>query len=157
MKNSGKIAITAGSFTTVGLLYILFKHPGMFWRALVAGTLSTLLDLGVANVVTYLFDAPEEYAPFTFLPILSGGMGGALGGAGVYTLLLRFNRQPEKAFRYTALLVLLGSYYLPTRLLVTKSSRFAGANLPIILTQMIMHTLVAVTTVAVLTRQSEEV
>lgn len=140
-----------------GLLYLLIKKPSLLLRGLVAGALSTVLDLGVANVGRYLFDAPQTFAPFTLLPILSGGLGGALGATGVYALLLRFSRRPVGTFRLLAGGVLVASFYLPTRLLVSKSSRFAGASMPIILTMMIMHTVVAATSVYVLTRPTRKI
>ena len=137
-------------------VYLLIKKPGLLFRGLVAGALSTVLDLGVANVGKYLFDAPDTFAPFTFLPILSGGLGGAVGATGVYALLLRFSRRPAQTFRLVAGGVLLASFYLPTRLLVSKSSRFAGATMPVILTMMVMHTVVAATSVYVLTRPTRQ-
>lgn len=110
---------------------------------LIATGASTAINLVVANILRLLFNPPAEYAPLTFLPIFSGCLGGSLGAVTVFGLLAKFVRKPFPVFYLITGIVLIASYSLPLRLLNSTSPRFAGHTPPILVGQMIMHTIVA--------------
>lgn len=112
-----------------------------------AAVAATIINLLIALIASLLLRAPRTFAPFTFLPIISGCFGGAvLAGLFYYALHLLFDR-PQIAFLVAASIALLLSFHLPFRLTNHRSPRFAGATRRIQLTLCLMHTVVAVTSV----------
>jgi hypothetical protein len=110
---------------------------------LMAMVVSLLINLGLANLLRFLFKAPDEYAPLTFLPILSGSVGGVVGAYSVFGLIRLVTRKPLLPFYIVAAVVLVASFSLPLRLLNSTSPRFVGHNMPTLIGQMVMHTVVA--------------
>src|SRR4051812_7165598 len=67
-------------------LFSLLKEPV---RRL-AGTLAFVLDLAIGALAPRLTNAPQNFPPFTVLPVLSGTFGGAILAAIAYSLLKVF-------------------------------------------------------------------
>jgi len=126
----------------------------VFRQLLLGGAVATVASTGInlvmANIIRFLFKAPEEYAPLTFLPILSGCVGGSFGAMFVFGLLAKFIQKPSLIFYIITGGVLVASFSLPLRLLNSNSPRFAGHNLPTLIGQMVMHTIVALCCVVTL-------
>jgi len=130
-----------------------FKPGRLFQVSLVAGAIATLVNLLVATVARSSLKVPKTFAPFTLAPLLLGSIVGALGSVSPLLLLLRFTRKPLYNFWTLSAILLIASFRLPLRLLSSKSPRFAGANTPVVLVLMLMHSIVAIASVDLLTRQ----
>lgn len=120
--------------------------------------LLTLLAAGLALAVNVLIgfaglrltQVPKDFPPFTFLPILSGCVGGAVLASLTYAVLKAVSSQPERIFLFVAVAALALSFSLPLRLSFTKSARFAGVNPRAQIILVLMHTVVATISVATL-------
>jgi hypothetical protein len=124
----------------------------ILWTASAAGLLATTINLIVARISAAITKAPRKFAPFTWLPIITGCFGGAFLAAAVFYLLHFVFEQPQTPFITVSALALLASFHLPFRLTNHRSPRFAGATLPMQLTLCLMHTIVAAISVFALVR-----
>ncbi len=117
---------------------------------ILAAGLAFAIDSLIAWAGFRLTHVPKGFPPFTFLPILSGAVGGAVFGSIVYALIQAFSKQPEKTFLFVAVVVLALSFALPLRLSFTKSTRFTGVTPAAQMILVLMHSVVAAVTVTTL-------
>ena len=124
------------------------------WQAgLIGGVAATALNLVVATVGGKALTAPDGYAPLTFLPVFSGSFGGVIAATAVYALIRRVSPKPMPVILGLTLAVLVASAYLPMRLLRPNvGERFAGVTPEIAELQFVMHSLVALVSLAALSR-----
>ncbi len=112
--------------------------------ALLAGLAATTINLVVGQIMTPLVHAPADYPSFTWLPVITGCMLGAVGGYISYLMLTRWTSRPKAIFLLLATGVLVASYVLPILPIVYPERRFAGVNWGIAFTLMGMHTITAI-------------
>jgi hypothetical protein len=110
---------------------------------LLAGAGATLVNLLVTGIARALFPIPLAFRPFMPLPILTACLGGALGAAGVYSVLERTTRYPQRTLALAALVALMLSFLLPVFLLPEASSSSPDVSPQILATLMFMHVNVA--------------
>ncbi len=115
-----------------------------------AGYLALALDWCIAAVALRFTGVPKGFPPFTFLPILSGTVGGAVLASLVYSITKAVARRPDSTFLFIAIVTLVLSFALPLRLSFTHSHRFAGVTPSAQMVLVLMHTVVATISVAVL-------
>ena len=106
----------------------------------------------VAQIAMETTGVPDGFPPFTTLPILSGVVGGFLGASAVYALVRALTLNPNRVFFFVAIGFLALSFGLPLRLSFTHSPRFKGVTSAAQMTLALLHTLIATSAVAVLTR-----
>ncbi len=104
----------------------------------------------IARAGAKLTGAARAFAPFTLLPVASGGFGGAIAASVIFWILSLVFKSPQTIFVAISTVALLASFHLPFRLTNHRSPRFAGARLSMQLTLCLMHTVVAAVTVAAL-------
>ena len=115
-----------------------------------AGAIALLVDWAIGTAALRLTHVPPGFPPFTFLPVLSGAVGGAILTSICYSLLKAFAKQPDRTFFFIATTALALSFALPLRLSFTKSPRFAGVTTSAQMVLILMHTVVAVVSVVTL-------
>lgn len=131
----------------------IFSKKLPVWQAgLLGGVTATVLNMGIATVGGKLLNAPDSYAPLTFLPVFSGSFGGVVAATTVYALIRKIFPQPRPVIYGTTLAVLVASAYLPMRLLRPSgvSDRFTGVTPEIAELQFVLHTCVAITSLITL-------
>ncbi len=107
----------------------------------------------IARVALKITGVPAGFPPFTTLPLLSGVVGGFLGASAMYALCVRASAShPDRLFFLIAIGILALSFALPIRLSFTHSRRFAGVTPAAQMTLALLHTVIATSAVAVLTR-----
>ena len=111
----------------------------------VAVGLAFAIDFIIARVGVRLTHVPNDFPPFTALPILSGCVGGVLMASLTYVSL-----QPDRMFVFIAIAALCLSFGLPLRLSFTKSRRFAGVTPSAQMLMVLMHSVVAGSSVVAL-------
>jgi uncharacterized membrane protein len=114
--------------------------------------LAFLVDYLIAAAAMRFTGVPKGFPPFTFLPILSGVIGGFLLASLAYAIIRLISSQPDRTFLLIAIIALAVSFALPLRLSFTKSKRFAGATPAAQMVLALMHTVIATSAVTVLTR-----
>jgi len=72
-----------------------------------------------------------------------------------YAITQAVSRQPDKTFLFVAVAALVLSFALPLRLSFTKSARFAGVTPAAQMILVLMHTVVATISVAILLTKPE--
>jgi hypothetical protein len=117
---------------------------------LLACGVAFVLDLALARIGISLTQVPDDFPPFTMLPILSGCAGGVLMAALTYAVLKVLSAQPERMFLFVAVAALAVSFALPLRLSFTKSKRFAGVTPGAQAVLILMHAVVATSAVVAL-------
>lgn len=122
--------------------------------SLLAATIALIVDLAIAAIASRFTHVPRDFPPFTFLPIVSGAVGGAVLAALTYSLLRAVTSHPDKAFFLVAIVALALSFLLPLRLSYTKSPRFAGVTPAAQMVLVLMHAVVATTSVVTLLARS---
>lgn len=123
---------------------------------LLAGNGATIANLLVAAVASALFPVPPAFRPFMVLPILAASLGGALAAAGIYGLMERFTRNPQRSLLLAALAALLISFLLPARLIEPASPSSPGVGLEILFTLILMHINVAGLSVRAIRRLAQK-
>lgn len=118
---------------------------------LTAAAIALVLDLALGTAAPRLTRVPQDLPPFTFLPILSGTVGGVILASLVYSLLRAVSRTPDRLFFFVALSVFALSLGLPLRLSFTRSPRFAGVTPSAQMVLVLMHAIVAVVSFVTLT------
>jgi hypothetical protein len=118
---------------------------------LLAGAIAAVLDLAIGTAAPKFTRVPQDFPPFTFLPILSGTVGGAILASLVYSILRIATRNPDRTFFFVSLGVFALSLALPLRLSFTHSHRFAGVTPSAQMVLVLMHAIVAVVSFIVLT------
>lgn len=108
-----------------------------------AGIAATIAAFAIARVAAWLTNAPPSFAPFTFLPVASGGFASAIGASLIYCALALVFERPQTIFVVVAAILLLASFHLPFRLSNHRSPRFAGATFAMQLVLCSMHATVA--------------
>ena len=119
---------------------------------LVARSLACVVDLLIALGGFRFTPVPRDFPPFTLLPILAGTMTGAVFASLSYAIIQTVSRQPEKTFLFVALVL---SFALPLRLSFTTSVRFAGVTPTAQMLLVLMQTVAATISVAMLLAQAE--
>lgn len=104
----------------------------------------------IARVAARLTAAPRAFAPFTLLPVASGGFGGALAASVIFWTLNLIFEHPQIVFVANSIVALLASFHLPFRLTNHRSPRFAGARFSMQLILCLMHIIVAAVSVGAL-------
>ena len=122
---------------------------------LAAGVIALALDLAIGTMAPRLTRVPQDFPPFTFLPILSGALGGAVFASVVYSILRIAARNPDRLFFFISLGVFALSLGLPLRLSFTRSPRFAGVTPSAQMVLVLMHAVVAVVSFVTLTARPE--
>ncbi len=122
-----------------------------------AGVMTFLLVWGMASIASRMTGVPEDFPPFTMLPLLSGVVGGYLGAAIVYASISALSNQPDRVFFFVSVTALVFSFGLPLRLSYTHSPRFAGVTPAAQMSLVLLQTLIATSIVTVLTRGSNAV
>lgn len=115
-----------------------------------AGTVALIVDWAIGAAAPRLTHVPQDFPPFTFLPILSGAFGGAILASVTYSLLKAFSKQPDRTFFFVVAACLAFSFLLPLRLSFTKSPRFVGVTTSAQMVLILMHTIVATVSVVTL-------
>lgn len=123
------------------------------WSAFGQRALVALIAAPAANVIVYVIAAalgvlpdsvlvgPMEQ-PITVIPVIMASLMGAIAGIGVYSVLLRFNKQPRRLFIRLSVIVLVLAL-IPTL--------FISAPVGMILALNIMHFVAAAAIVGALT------
>lgn len=122
---------------------------------LVAGAVALTLDLAIGTAAPKFTRVPQDFPPFTFLPILSGTVGGAILASVVYSIIRVAARNPDRTFFFVCLGVFALSLGLPLRLSFTRSHRFAGVTPSAQMVLVLMHAIVAVVSFVTLTARPE--
>ena len=120
-----------------------------------AALIALVLDLAIATAAVRLTRVPQTFPPFTFLPILSGTVGGTVLASLVYSGIRAASSQPDRLFFFVTLTVFALSLGLPLRLSFTQSVRFAGVTPAAQMVLVLMHAVVAAVSFVVLTAKSE--
>lgn len=110
------------------------------------------LNVALGFVLARLTGVPNDFPPFSPLPIITGSVGGPLiATAGYLALWLLIPNQGllHAAFVAAGVWLLVASYSLPRRLSFTRSPRFAGVTVPAQLALGFLHTLVVGMSIAV--------
>lgn len=115
---------------------------------LVAICLAFAVDYLIAQAGLRFTQVPKAFPPFTFLPILSGAVGGAVLATLTYAIIRAVSSQPDRTFLFVAIAALAVSFALPLRLSFTRSARFAGVTPTAQMILVLMHTVVATINVA---------
>lgn len=123
---------------------------------LAAGALALVLDLAIGTVAPRFTRVPHDFPPFTFLPVVSGTVGGALFASIVYSIIRAVSRNPDRIFFFVTLGVFALSLGLPLRLSFTRSHRFAGVTPSAQMVLVLMHAIVAVVSFVALTAKPGE-
>lgn len=118
---------------------------------LMAGAIALVLDLAIGTAAPRFTRVPQDFPPFTFLPILSGTVGGAILASLVYSLIRAASRAPDRLFFFVTLGVFAVSLGLPLRLSFTRSLRFAGVTPSAQMVLVLMHAIMAVVSFVTLT------
>jgi hypothetical protein len=129
--------------------------PRTVLLTLVAGSLAFVVDFLIALVGFRFTPVPRDFPPFTLLPILTGTMTGAVLAPLSYAILQAVSRQPEKTLLFVAVVAFVLSFALPLRLSFTTSARFAGVTPTAQMLLVLMQTVAATISVAMLLTQSE--
>ena len=109
-----------------------------------AATIAFLIDLAIATAAVRLTRVPPSFPPFTFLPLLSGALGGALFASLAFAGIRAASPSPERVFFFVTLAVFALSLGLPLRLSFTHSPRFVGVTPAAQMVLVLMHAVVAV-------------
>ena len=117
---------------------------------LLAAVVASLVDLAIGAAAPRFTQVPRNFPPFTWLPILSGTVGGAVLAAVAYATLHRVSKHPDRLFFFVAIGSLALSFGLPLRLSFTKSVRFAGVTPAAQMVLVLMHAVVATVSVVML-------
>lgn len=120
-----------------------------------AGSVALVMDWAIAAAAPRFTNVPQDFPPFTLLPILSGTFGGAILASLAYSILKVFAKNPDRIFFFAAASALAISFSLPLRLSFTKSPRFAGVTTSAQMVLILMHTIVATVSVVVLLSKQE--
>lgn len=121
---------------------------------LLAAVIAFALDMGIGVAAPPLTAVPRDFPPFTFLPILSGTVGGTILASLVYSILRASVAVPDRAFLFLTLAVFTLSLALPLRLSFTRSPRFAGVTPAAQMALVLMHAVVATVSLIALTSQT---
>ena len=123
------------------------RYPLPVWQAaLLCGVGVFAVNIIIARVMAALLNAPPTFTPLTFLPVLSGSLGGVLLATAVFYGMTRLVSKPVPAIYVVTGVVLLASVVLPVRLFRTAPPphpRFRGITVPIAATMLVLHTMVA--------------
>lgn len=124
----------------------LVKH-GLL--AVIVASIATAL---VRVITLAVVDAPADFLPIPlgWGPVIASTAIGAVGATIVYGVIARVSQRPNRTFTIVAAIVLLLSF-VP---MLTLPPEFAAALAPVLSALVVMHVLVAVTSVVVLTRAS---
>lgn len=128
------------------------KLAGM---VVIAAALAFVIDFGIGKLALRWTGVPADFPPFTFLPVLSGTIGGVVFASLVYTALRLTARNPDRSFFFVTLAVFALSLLLPLRLSFTRSSRFKGVTPSAQMTLVLMHAVVATVAITALTTRPE--
>jgi Family of unknown function (DUF6069) len=129
--------------------------PRTVLLTLVAGGLACVVDFLIALVGFRCTPVPRDFPPFTLLPILTGTMTGAVLASLSYAIIQAVSRRPEQTFLFVAVVALVLSFALPLRLSFTTSARFAGVTPAAQMILVLMQTVAATISVAMLLTQAE--
>jgi hypothetical protein len=120
-------------------------------RGLWGGLVSFAAAMGIALVAQQSTGVPEGFPPFTVGPVAAACFGSAVLGSGVFLLLRRLTRRPERWMWWISAVVIAGSLALPYRLGYTQSKRFAGATPAAQSVLVLLHLIVGGTVTTALT------
>lgn len=126
-----------------------------FLLTLLAACLAFVVDFLIALAGLRFTQVPRGFPPFTLLLILAGTVAGAVLASISYAITQAVSRQPDKTFLFVAVAALVLSFALPLRLSFTKSARFAGVTPAAQMILVLMHTVVATISVAILLTKPE--
>ena len=118
---------------------------------LLAAAVSLVIDLAIGTAAPRFTAVRQEFPPFTFLPILSGTVGGAILASIVYSSIKVVASNPDRMFFFVSLGAFALSLGLPLRLSFTRSPRFAGVTPSAQMVLVLMHAVVAVVSFVSLT------
>lgn len=120
----------------------------------VAALIALLVDLAIGASAVRLTGVPRDFPPFTFLPLLSGAVGGTLLASGVYSLIKASTHNPDRVFFFASLGAFVVALGLPLRLSFTRSARFAGVTPSAQMVLVLMHAVVATVSFVTLTSKA---
>src|SRR5579875_3495160 len=120
-----------------------------------AGGIALVIDLAIGTAAPRFTDVPRGFPPFTFLPILSGTVGGAVLASIAYSIMRITSRNPDQIFFFVSLAVFALSLGLPLRLSFTHSSHFAGVTPSAQMVLVLMHAIVMVVRFVTLTARPQ--
>ena len=127
-----------------------------FLLTLVAGVIALAVDLALGTAAPRFTRVPQDFPPFTFLPILSGTVGGAILASVVYSIIKLASPNPDRIFFFVVLGVFALSLGLPLRLSFTRSHRFASATPSAQMVLVLMHAVVATVSFVALTTKPNQ-
>ncbi len=125
------------------------------YLTLAAATIAFVIDLLIGIAAVKLTRVPQDFPPFTALPILSGAVGGAVLASLVYAGLRAISREPDRLFFFVSLAFFALSLSLPLRLSFTRSLRFQGVTPAAQMVLVLMHAVVAVVSFLMITARPE--
>jgi hypothetical protein len=120
-----------------------------------AGGIALAIDLAIGTAAPRFTHVPREFPPFTFLPVFSGTVGGAVLASIAYSIIRITSRNPDQIFFFVSLAVFALSLGLPLRLSFTHSSRFAGVTPSAQMVLVLMHAIVMVVSFVTLTARPQ--
>ncbi len=107
--------------------------------------------MAIGAAASRLTGVPKDFPPFTFLPLLSGAVGGTVLASIVYALIQATTQNPDRVFFFISLGVFALALGLPLRLSFTHSARFAGVTPSAQMVLVLMHAVVATVSFVTLT------
>ena len=123
-------------------------------HAAAAAIIALLVDLAIGALALRFTGVPRNFPPFTFLPLLSGTVGGTILASVVYCLIRAVAQNPDRLFFFVSLGVFALALGLPLRLSFTHSPRFAGVTPAAQMVLVLMHAVVAAVSVVLLTSKA---
>lgn len=122
---------------------------------LAAAVIAFNIDLLIATLAVKLTRVPQNFPPFTALPILSGAVGGAVLASLAYAAIRATSREPDRLFFFVSVAFFVLSLGLPLRLSFTRSLRFAGVTPTAQMVLVLMHAVAAVVIFLTITARAE--
>ena len=120
----------------------------------VAAAVALAIDLAIGAVASRFTGVPRDFPPFSFLPLLSGAVGGTILASVAYSLIKACAHNPDRVFFFVSLCVFALALGLPLRLSFTHSARFAGVTPAAQMVLVLMHAVVATVSFVTLTTKA---
>lgn len=116
------------------------REPWALWKiGIVAAVVSAVANLVLMLVTRSSIAVPEGFGPFGVIPIILWSDIGAFGAIGVYALIRKMSKSPNRNFTIAAVIVLVLSFIPDLALVYVTEGPLGGATTGAIIVLMIMH------------------
>lgn len=116
------------------------RKPWALWKiGFVAAVVSALANLALMLVTRSSVGVAEDFGPFGVIPIILWSDIGAGGAIGVYALIRKMSKSPNRNFTIAAVIILLLSFIPDLALVYVSEGPLSGATTGAIIVLMIMH------------------